>query len=62
MKVSIQNLWDESRKRPNIYFYLRPEDETERALLMSLYGIKPRFFPQINGEHLLDFFPPGDPK
>ena len=34
-------------------------DETERALLLALYGVKPRFIPQDNGEHLFDFFPPG---
>ena len=60
MKVEVRSLFDDGKKpaRPNIYMYLRPENEIERALLLALYGVKPRFIPQTDGEHILDFFPP----
>ena len=61
MKIDVHSRFADGKRpgRPNIYMCLRPENETERALLLALYGVKPRFIPQDNGEHLFDFFPPG---
>lgn len=61
MKVDIHSLWDESKNRgqgaPNVYLYLKPENDAERALMVSLYGARMQFIPQTTGEHVLDFYP-----
>jgi hypothetical protein len=62
VKVDIHSLWSDTRRRPNVYLYLLPENETERALMMSLYGTRPTFLADHNGKPMLDFFPPGDQK
>lgn len=59
MKIEIESLWDSNRKRPNVYFVFQCENKTERALLLSLYAVKPKFIPNSNGQPTLDFYPDG---
>ena len=60
MKIETRSLWDSNRRRPNVYFTVKPENETERALLLSLYSLKGKVLMNTEGEFLVDFFPAGE--
>jgi hypothetical protein len=60
MKAEINSIWDSNRRRPNVYLTLRPENDTEKALLRALYAIKPRWVASTSGSPMLDFYPEGD--
>ena len=62
MKIETNSVWDSHRHRPNVYFTVKPENETERALLRSLYSLKGKVVMFTDGECMVDFFPAGEPR
>jgi hypothetical protein len=63
MKVNVNSYWEKSKKRPCVYLVVKPETDIERALILSLYSVKPRVVQRIaDGDILLDFYPQGERK
>ena len=60
MKVELKSAWNHGKHRPNIWLNLMAENDTEKALLLSLYGVKPKFVPSQDGQHMIDFYPEGE--
>jgi len=62
MKADIQVLWDDAKRRPNVYFNLEPETEAERAAILALYSLRGKVKILTDGVMMIDFYPEGDKK
>lgn len=60
MKVDINSLWDSTKHRPNVWLNLTGENDSEIALIHSLYAVRPRVVMQTDGKVLIDFYPTGE--
>ena len=59
MKADIQVLWDDAKRRPNVYFYLVPETGAERAAILALYSVRGKVVISTDGVMMIDFYPEG---
>lgn len=60
MKVEIRSMWDDNKHRPNVWLNVEGENDTETALMRSLYAVRPRLVVMTDGKFLIDFYPIGE--
>ena len=58
MKIEVESRWSTHRERPHVYFTITGENDMEKALLLSLYSVKPKWIPGSEGS-FLSFYPEG---
>ena len=58
MKVEVKSMWDDNKRRPNVWFNIAPENEAEKALLHSLYPVSGKVIMSA-GQFMIDFYPQG---
>ena len=62
MKADIRVVWNDAKRRPNVYFYLVPETGAERAAILALYSLRGKVKILTDGVMMIDFYPEGDKK
>jgi hypothetical protein len=60
VKVEVHSMWDSHRRRPNVWFRILGENDTEKALLVSIYSAQKKVEVYTSGEILVDTYPKGE--